>query len=78
MSERIIKLQQPLCAVLIAVHRTDLMPSDTEISAMKILIEVLKPVVEITEAIGREKSVTISPIRPLLYKLLSKELIDNP
>ena len=78
MVERIIKLQQSLCAALIEVCRTDLMPSDTEISTMEIFTEVLKPVVEITEAIGSAKSVTISTIRPLLYKLLSKELIDDP
>jgi len=54
------------------------MPSDTEISTMEIFLEVLKPVVEITEAIGSEKSVTISTIRPLLYKLLSKELVEDP
>ena len=45
---------------------------------MEIFLEVLKPVVEITEAIGSEISVTISTIRPLLYKLLSKELVEDP
>ena len=54
------------------------MPTDTEISTMEILIEALKPVVEITEAIGSEKSVTILAIRPLLYKLLSQKLLENP
>ena len=78
MVERIIQLQQPLCAALIEIRRTDLMPTDTEISTMEIFIEVLKPVVEITEAIGSEKSVTISTIRPLLYKLLSQKLLENP
>jgi len=58
--------------------RTDLMPTDTEISTMEIIIvKVLKPVVEIIEAIGSEKSVTISTIRPLLYKLLSQKLSEN-
>jgi len=50
------------------------MPSDRDIY-YEIFIKVLK---EITEAIGSEKSATISAIRPLLYKLLSKELIEDP
>ena len=78
MVECIIRLQQLLCAALIEVRRTNLMPSDTAICTMEIFIEVLKPVVEITEAIGNEKSFIISTIRPLLYKLLSKEFIDDP
>ena len=78
MIERIIRLQQPLCAALIELQRNDLMPSDTEISTMEIFLEVLKPIVEITEAIGGEKLVTISTIKPLLHKLLSKHLIEKP
>jgi len=38
-------------------------------------IEVLKPVIEMRVAIGSEKSVTISKIRPLLYKLLSQKVL---
>ena len=52
MAERIIKLQQPLHAAFIEVRRTDLMSSNTEISTMEVFIKGLKPVVEITEAIG--------------------------
>ena len=74
MVEHIIQLQQPLCVAL----RTELMPTDTETSTMEIFIEVLKPVVEIAEAIGSEKSVIISTIGPLLYKLLSQKLPENP
>ena len=54
------------------------MPSDKEISTMEIFLEVLKPIVEITEAIGGEKLVTISTIKPLLHKLLSKHLTKKP
>ena len=75
--KHIIQLQQPLYAALIDIKRTDLMPTEMEISTMEIFIEVLKPVVEITEAIGSEKSVTISTIRPLLYKLLSQKPLEN-
>ena len=56
MIEQIIRLQQPLCAALIELRKTDLMPSDSEISTMEIFLEVLKPIVEITG----EKLVTIS------------------
>jgi len=68
MVERIIKL---LCAALIEVHKTDLIPTDTEVSTMEIFLGVFKPTVDITEAIGGEKLVTISTIKPLLHKLLS-------
>ena len=45
---------------------------------MEIFVEVLKPIVEITEAIGGEKLVTISTIKLLPHKLLSKHLIEKP
>jgi len=75
--ERIIKPQQPLCAALIEVQRTELMPTDTEVSTMETFVEALKPIVDITEAIGGEKLVTISMIKPLLHILLSMHLIEK-
>ena len=36
---------------------------------MKVYIEVMKPMVTITEAIGAQQWVTISTLRPLLHKL---------
>ena len=45
---------------------------------MEMLLEVLKPIVEITEAMGGEKLVTISTIKPLLYKFLLKDLTEIP
>ena len=38
---------------------------------MDIFIKVMKTIVEITEALGAQKYVTISMIRPLLHKLLN-------
>ena len=38
------------------------MPSEAEIKVMETFVEVLKPIVEITEAIGGDKLVTISTI----------------
>ena len=54
MMERIIEQQQPLCATLIEIRKTELMPDDEEIKTMETFLEVLKPIVEITEAIGGE------------------------
>ena len=47
-----------------------LMPSEVEFAAMESFIEILKPLVEITETMEGQKWVTISAIRPFLYKLL--------
>ena len=47
------------------------MPTDAEFSALESYCKVMKPLVDITEAIGAEKWVTISTVRPLLYKLLN-------
>jgi len=56
---------------LIEIWKTDLIPTDTEVSTMEIFLGVLKPIVDITEAIGGEKLVAIFTIKPLLHKLLS-------
>jgi len=48
------------------------MPSD---STMETFLEVLQPIVQITEILGDKKLVTISAVRPLLYKLLSIHLV---
>ena len=71
MIKRVLEQQQPLCAALLALKKGDLMPSDTEFAAMDTYIQVMKPLVTITEAIGAQKWVTISTVRPLLHKLLN-------
>ena len=43
------------------------MPSDTEFTTLELFVKVMKPLVDITEAIGAERWVTISVVRPLLY-----------
>ena len=50
------------------------MPSDSEFIILEEYIATVKPIVEITEAIGGEKWVTISTVRPLLHKLLEDYL----
>ena len=78
MMERILKQQQPLCAALLELRKTDLLPSDTEISTMEVFVEILRPFVEVTEVMGGEKTVSISAVRPLLHKLLTKSLLVKP
>ena len=70
MMERIIKQHQPICATLLEIKRGDLMPSEVEFAAMESFIKILKPLVEITETMGGQKWVTISAVRPFLYKVL--------
>ena len=41
MLEHILGQQQPLCATLIEIHRSDLMPTDTEISNMDAFAEAM-------------------------------------
>ena len=69
MMERVIEQQQPLSATLSQIRKGDLMPTDSEISAMYSFVEFMKPFVQMTEAIGGEKWVTISSVRPLIHKI---------
>ena len=78
MVSRILEQQQPLCAAFLQLKKTDLMPSDAEFSTMEAYVDVMKPLVTITEAIGAEKWVTISTVRPILYKLLNSHLEEAP
>ena len=78
MLSRLLQQRQPLCAALIEIKKTDLMPSDAEYSSMETFLQVLQPIVEITGTLGGEKLVAISAVRPLLHKLLSIHLIEKP
>ena len=69
MMERVLEQQQPLSATLSQIRKGDLMPTDSEISAMYDFIKFMRPFVEMTEAIGGEKWVTISSVRPLIHKI---------
>ena len=73
MAERLLSQQQQVCATLLELHKGDMMPSDAEFTT-ELFVKVMKPLVDITEAIGTEKWVTISVVRPLLYKLLEVTL----
>ena len=78
MIEIILKQQQPLFAALIEIHKSDLMSSDADITAIEASISVMKPIVCITEVICGEKWVTLSGVRPLMYKLTVKHLVETP
>ena len=56
------------------------MPSDSDFATLEALnfVSVMKPLVDITEAIGGEKWITISTIRPILHKLLQSHLLPSP
>lgn len=44
-----------VCAALLELKKSDLMPSDTEFLTMETYVEVMKPLVAIAEAMGAEK-----------------------
>lgn len=67
MMERIIEQQQPLCAT---IHKTDIMPTELQWRYSFLL----RPLVDITEAIGGEKWITIST---LLHKLLKYHRVPS-
>ena len=74
MLERILKQQQPICATLLEIKKKDLMPSHAEVTAMETFVEVMEPIVKITEAMGGQKWVTVSSVKPLLHQLSFKYL----
>ena len=53
------------------------MPTDVEFFNMELFIRVIRPIVEITEALGGQWYVTISMVRPLLHKLLNSILKNS-
>ena len=77
MIARVLEQQQPLCAALLALKKGDLMPSDAEFAVMETYVEVMKPIVDVTEGIGAQKWVTISAVRPILHKLLNVTLVEQ-
>ena len=67
-----------MLATLLEIKKGDLMPTNVEFANMEVFVEIMKPVVEITEALGAQKyNITISMIRPLLHKLLNNILKNS-
>ena len=77
MVECILQQQQPLCATLLEIHKTDLMPTDSEFKTLEEFVTTMRPLVDITEAIGAEKWVTVSTLQPILIKLLQTHLVSD-
>uniref|UniRef100_A0A1X7U2P0 Uncharacterized protein n=1 Tax=Amphimedon queenslandica TaxID=400682 RepID=A0A1X7U2P0_AMPQE len=77
MIAKVVEQQQPLCAAILEVKQADLVPSDNEFIAMDVYLDVMKPLVTITEAISAQKWVTISTLRPILHKLLKSHLNEK-
>ena len=50
------------------------MPTDVEFKTLEEFITTMKPLVDITEAIGSEKWITISTVQPILMKLMKFDL----
>ena len=76
--EHILKQQLPLHADCLRYIKQNYMPSDVEITAMETFLVVMQPFVQITELMGAKKWVTLSEVRPLLYKIINKHLVDAP
>ena len=55
MVSRVLEQQQPICATLLEIQKTELMPSDQEFKTMEDYVAVMKPLVDVTEAIGLHK-----------------------
>ena len=55
MMERILQQQQPLCATLIEICWSDLVPTDAEISNMEGFVEAMRPFAEITKVMEKGK-----------------------
>jgi len=66
-----------LCAALLALKKGDLIPPDAEFAVMETYVDVMKPIVDVTEGIGAQKWVTISAVCPILHKLLNVTLVEQ-
>ena len=67
--------QQLLCATLLEIHKTDLMPTESEFKTLEEFVHTVKPFVDITEAIGLERRVTIFMMQLILTKLLETHFV---
>ena len=74
MLERLMEQQAAIAAVLMEGKVRHLMPEGEEWSVIELLVEVLRPFQQATEAMGAVKYPTLSTVKPLLYKLLERTL----
>ena len=57
--KRVVEQQQPLCATFLELKKAEIIPSDRKLLEMESYVEMMKPFVEITEAMESEKWKTI-------------------
>lgn len=74
MMQRVLEQQEPLCATVLELKRTDLMPTDADITAMEVVVDEMEPFVQITEIMGAKTWVSSSAVCPLLNKLIHNHL----
>ena len=72
MVARVMEQQQP--SSLCYLKKGELKPTGSEFANMELFVKTMEPIVDITEALGAQKYVTISMLGPLLYKLLNRTL----
>ena len=74
MLERLMEQQAPIAAVLMDGKVRHLMPEGEEWSVIEVLVDILKPFQQATEAMGAVSYPTLSTVKPLLYKLVNRTL----
>ena len=76
---RFLERQQAVCAVLFE-HGGDrvLIPSPTEFSVIEELVDILKPLNDVTEILSGDLYSTIGLVQPVFHRLLSDILAVNP
>ena len=74
MLTRLMKQQAAIAAVLIKGKVRHLMPVEEEWAVIELLVDILKPFQQATEAMGGVKYPTLSTVKPLQYKLSERTL----
>lgn len=78
MVERFLEQQSAMCAVLANNRKAwHLMPQDRDISIVETVEQILRPLSQYTDAPSGEKSVTVSCVQPILWKIFGVLAIDS-
>ena len=73
MIERVVEQQRAISSILAEDRKNwRKMPTDAEFSTMEIVIDVLKPLSFLTDALSGEKQVTVSAVLPVMKHVKSK------
>ena len=66
--------QAPIAAVIMDEKVRHSMPEGEEWSVIEVLVDILKPFQQATEAMGAVSYPTLSTVKPVLYKLVNRTL----